>query len=113
MVDGDAELKRKAGGVLAEVISQTKEYPTVMVSISVSKVQGRQLTLPAEEIGHLLDNSRSIDRLRLKVFHNIEEFIIDFGLCNHTKDGTTLFTGCGSPNYAAPEILMQCGYDGT
>ena len=39
--------------------------------------------------------------------------IIDFGLCNHTKDGTTLFTGCGSPNYAAPEILMQCGYDGT
>jgi len=45
------------------------------------------------------------DRMNLK--------IIDFGLCNHTKDGTTLFTGCGSPNYAAPEILMQCGYDGT
>jgi serine/threonine protein kinase len=39
--------------------------------------------------------------------------IIDFGLCNHTKDGTTLFTGCGSPNYAAPELLMGCGYDGT
>lgn len=38
--------------------------------------------------------------------------IIDFGLCNTTTDGKTLFTGCGSPNYAAPELLLGCGYDG-
>lgn len=36
----------------------------------------------------------------------------DFGLSNLTKDGKSLMTSCGSPNYAAPEIINDCPYDG-
>jgi len=33
--------------------------------------------------------------------------IADFGLSNLMKDGKFLSTSCGSPNYAAPEVI--CG----
>ncbi len=31
--------------------------------------------------------------------------IADFGLCNLIKDSSELITACGSPDYAAPEII--------
>jgi 5'-AMP-activated protein kinase catalytic alpha subunit len=31
--------------------------------------------------------------------------IVDFGLSNLMKDGRLLKTSCGSPNYAAPEVV--------
>ena len=31
--------------------------------------------------------------------------IVDFGLSNIIMDGKFLKTSCGSPNYAAPEVL--------
>jgi len=39
--------------------------------------------------------------------------IVDFGLSNLMKDGKYLKTFCGSPNYAAPEIVGQRKYEGT
>ena len=44
------------------------------------------------------------DKLNLK--------IADFGLCNSMKDGAGLKTSCGSPNYAAPEVISANYYDG-
>lgn len=38
--------------------------------------------------------------------------IADFGFCNLMKDGTSLKTSCGSPNYAAPEVIAATYYDG-
>ena len=38
--------------------------------------------------------------------------IADFGLCNLMKDGQYLKTACGSPNYAAPEVISASYYDG-
>ena len=38
--------------------------------------------------------------------------VADFGLSNRIKDGRSLRTSCGSPNYAAPEVLEGVGYDG-
>ena len=35
--------------------------------------------------------------------------IADFGLSNVMRDGHFLKTSCGSPNYAAPEVLSSCG----
>jgi len=32
--------------------------------------------------------------------------IADFGLSNLMKDGKYLKTSCGSPNYAAPEVIL-------
>ncbi|XQJ28765.1 5'-AMP-activated protein kinase catalytic subunit alpha, putative [Leishmania guyanensis] len=38
--------------------------------------------------------------------------LIDFGLSNITKDGEFLATSCGSPNYAAPEVISGKLYFG-
>jgi len=38
--------------------------------------------------------------------------VADFGLSNLMRDGVPLETACGSPNYAAPELLSGCGYCG-
>jgi carbon catabolite-derepressing protein kinase len=31
--------------------------------------------------------------------------VADFGLSNKILDGQSLMTSCGSPNYAAPEVI--------
>lgn len=38
--------------------------------------------------------------------------IADFGLSNRIKDGAFLSTSCGSPNYAAPEVIKGGVYAG-
>ena len=38
--------------------------------------------------------------------------VADFGLANLMQDGEFLRTSCGSPNYAAPEVISGCLYAG-
>lgn len=38
--------------------------------------------------------------------------LADFGLSNMMKDGEFLRTSCGSPNYAAPEVISGNLYAG-
>ncbi|XP_019089245.1 PREDICTED: SNF1-related protein kinase catalytic subunit alpha KIN11-like [Camelina sativa] len=38
--------------------------------------------------------------------------IVDFGLSNVMEDGNVLKTSCGSPNYAAPEVIKGTPYSG-
>ena len=38
--------------------------------------------------------------------------IVDFGLSNTYKEGQTLKTACGSPCYAAPEMIAGKRYQG-
>ena len=38
--------------------------------------------------------------------------IADFGLSNIMRDGHFLKTSCGSPNYAAPEVIERKHYAG-
>jgi serine/threonine protein kinase len=38
--------------------------------------------------------------------------LIDFGLANTMKDASSLKTACGSPNYAAPELISGNMYGG-
>ena len=38
--------------------------------------------------------------------------IADFGLSNKMKDGNFLYSSCGSPNYAAPELINGKCYNG-
>ena len=50
------------------------------------------------------------ENLLLDEDNNIK--IADFGLANFLKDGDFLSTSCGSPNYAAPEVISGRLYAG-
>ncbi|KAI9209410.1 kinase-like domain-containing protein, partial [Polychytrium aggregatum] len=50
------------------------------------------------------------ENLLLDEFHNLK--IADFGLSNIMADGEFLKTSCGSPNYAAPEVINGKYYAG-
>jgi len=50
------------------------------------------------------------ENLMLDANHNIK--IVDFGLSNLMRDGDFLRTSCGSPNYAAPEVISGHLYAG-
>ena len=45
-------------------------------------------------------------------FQNLNIKIADFGLSNLMRDGYFLRTSCGSPNYAAPEVISGHLYAG-
>eukprot|EP00746_Dinoflagellata_sp_MGD_P153003 gnl/MRDRNA2_/MRDRNA2_84008_c0_seq1.p1 gnl/MRDRNA2_/MRDRNA2_84008_c0~~gnl/MRDRNA2_/MRDRNA2_84008_c0_seq1.p1 ORF type:complete len:427 (+),score=34.70 gnl/MRDRNA2_/MRDRNA2_84008_c0_seq1:172-1281(+) len=50
------------------------------------------------------------ENLMIEAGYNIK--IADFGLSNIMRDGLLLKTSCGSPNYAAPELISQQQYVG-
>lgn len=50
------------------------------------------------------------ENLLLDQDNNIK--LIDFGLANSMRDGGSLATACGSPNYAAPEVISGQSYGG-
>ena len=50
------------------------------------------------------------ENLLLDKDYNIK--LIDFGLANSIKDSVALSTACGSPNYAAPEVISGQQYSG-
>ena len=50
------------------------------------------------------------ENLLLDANKNIK--VVDFGLSNIMEDGTFLKTSCGSPNYAAPEVISGNLYAG-
>jgi serine/threonine protein kinase len=50
------------------------------------------------------------ENLLLDEDNNIK--LIDFGLANSMQDGVSLSTACGSPNYAAPEVISGQSYGG-
>jgi serine/threonine protein kinase len=44
---------------------------------------------------------------------NLNIRLIDFGLANIMRDSVALKTACGSPNYAAPEVISGMIYGGS
>lgn len=55
---------------------------------------------------------RDLKPENLLLDENMNIKIIDFGLSNHMRDSLSLKTPCGSPNYAAPEIISGKSYGG-
>ena len=72
---------------------------------SMAKMYFQQI-LSGIEYCHLnLVAHRDLKPENILVDHNNVVKIADFGLANLMKDGKFLKTSCGSPNYAAPEII--------
>lgn len=72
-----------------------------------------QQIISAIEYSHLhkmVHRDLKPENLLLDKDYNIK--LIDFGLANSTKDSVPLSTACGSPNYAAPEVISGQSYSG-
>lgn len=56
---------------------------------------------------------RDLKPENLLLDHNKKIKLVDFGLSNTYQEGETLKTACGSPCYAAPEMIAGKRYNGT
>ena len=65
-------------------------------------------SLPSHKVAH-----RDLKPENLLLDSENRVKIADFGLSNLMKDGEFLRTSCGSPNYAAPEVVSGKLYAGT
>jgi 5'-AMP-activated protein kinase catalytic alpha subunit len=56
--------------------------------------------LHSQQVSH---RDLKLENILLDEDYNVK--IADFGLSNLMRDGIFLYTSCGSPNYAAPELI--------
>jgi len=72
-----------------------------------------QLVTAVEELGKHGISHRDIKPENILLDKNMNLKLIDFGLGRLFKKGELLSTACGSPCYAAPEMVARKKYDGT
>lgn len=78
-----------------------------------AKFYFRQIIAGVEYVHQNLISHRDLKPENILIDSNNLIKIGDFGLSNLMKDGKLLKTACGSPNYAAPEIVGERKYEGT
>jgi 5'-AMP-activated protein kinase catalytic alpha subunit len=72
----------------------------------------QQLLAGVEYISKLNVVHRDLKPENLLLDHKMNIKIVDFGLSNTFKAGELLKTACGSPCYAAPEMIAGKKYEG-
>ena len=96
-----------AGGELFEfIVKKDKLSEREACQMYLQIVDGIEY-LHAKGIAH-----RDLKPENLLLDHNQQIKIVDFGLSNLYQPGETLLTACGSPCYAAPEMIAGRRYNG-
>jgi 5'-AMP-activated protein kinase catalytic alpha subunit len=72
----------------------------------------QQIVCALEYCHHFRVVHRDLKPENILLGANLQVKIIDFGLANLMRDGDFLATSCGSPNYAAPEVISGRLYFG-
>ena len=89
-----------SGGELFDLIAQKGRLPE-----SEARYYFKQIIDGVDYCHHNLVTHRDLKPENLLIDENKSVKIADFGLSNLMKDGKFLKTSCGSPNYAAPEVV--------
>lgn len=90
-----------SGGELFELIAQKGK-----LSEQEARYYFRQIIAGVDYCHNNLVSHRDLKPENILLSENGEVKIADFGLSNLMKDGKYLKTSCGSPNYAAPEVVQ-------
>lgn len=72
----------------------------------------QQIVCALEYCHHFRVVHRDLKPENILLGANLQVKLIDFGLSNLMQDGDFLATSCGSPNYAAPEVISGKLYHG-
>lgn len=95
------------GGTLLDYVKKKKNLPKTDAA--------RLLSQAAEALKHchglaLIHRDIKLENMMLDENNNLK--LIDFGLCAFFQPGKKLRVYCGSPSYAAPEIIGEREYEG-
>ena len=115
-------LEYAAGGELFDLISMKEKviilaFNLTLPSFQLEEPEARRIfqqIISAIEYSHshkMVHRDLKPENLLLDKELNIK--LIDFGLANAMKDSQALSTACGSPNYAAPEVISGQSYGGS
>jgi 5'-AMP-activated protein kinase catalytic alpha subunit len=94
--------------VIMEIASKGELYDFIQnneITEEQAKFYFRQIISGVEYVHQNLISHRDLKPENILIDSNNLIKIGDFGLSNLMKDGKLLKTACGSPNYAAPEIV--------
>lgn len=94
--------------VIMELASKGELYDFIQnneITEEQAKFYFRQIISGVEYVHQNLISHRDLKPENILIDSNNLIKIGDFGLSNLMKDGKLLKTACGSPNYAAPEIV--------
>ena len=117
-----AQMKREYEGLLRKVRTETRELESTKKKLAddVEKAKQEELEkMIVSVIGSLAYLQsvgichRDLKPENLLLDHKKNIKIVDFGLSNTYKAGETLKTACGSPCYAAPEMIAGKRYQGS
>eukprot|EP00668_Euglena_longa_P005737 GGOE01006772.1.p1 GENE.GGOE01006772.1~~GGOE01006772.1.p1 ORF type:complete len:609 (+),score=149.25 GGOE01006772.1:95-1921(+) len=96
-----------SGGELFEFLSRNGR-----VRQSLARKLFQQIICAVEYMHHFRIVHRDLKPENLLIDDQTNVKIADFGLSNVTSDSLFLSTSCGSPNYAAPEVILGRLYMG-
>ena len=93
---------------MLEKLREAKRYNETDAASTIHKITDALVYIHGKGIAH-----RDLKPENLLLTHGDEEVkIVDFGFAKILKEeGELLHTACGTPEYVAPEVLQQKGYD--
>ncbi|EPY32598.1 5'-AMP-activated protein kinase, catalytic alpha subunit [Angomonas deanei] len=102
--------------LIMEYIEGGELYDYIVQRGRVPEKEGRyifqQIVCAIEYCHHFRVVHRDLKPENILLGPGLQVKLIDFGLSNIMKDGDFLTTSCGSPNYAAPEVISGKLYFG-
>ena len=101
-------LEYVSGGELYDIIEREGKLDENKACVIFSQILQAVQYFHSKKVSH-----RDLKLENILIDEHLKPKISDFGLSNFMKDGEFLRTSCGSPNYAAPEIISNSKYCGS